>query len=785
MNPERYRLKVTGIVQGIGFRPFVYNLAASLLLKGRVLNTGDGVEIEIEGPRDRLDAFVNRLKSDAPPLALIRSIALDRLPLIGYDDFQIKTSQTGGTLNTLISPDISICEDCSRELFDPADSRYGYPFINCTNCGPRFTIIKDIPYDRPNTTMSSFEMCGQCRSQYEDPADRRYHAQPVSCGKCGPELHLLDNRGALAACGDAPERARKLLEAGHILAVKGLGGYHLACDAKNKTAVAELRRRKQRDEKPFALMAKDMDTVRKYCRVDAAERALLESVRKPVVLLKKREDCSLPQEIAPGNPYLGIMLPYTPVHLLLFNAGETAASDIIDMPGPEILVMTSGNISSEPICYKDDDALRELKGIADFYLTNNREIFIRTDDSVTRSFQGNEYIIRRARGYVPMPVICEAVPADVPSVLACGGELKNAFCLGKGREFYVSHHIGDLENLETMQSFEEGVEHFKRLFGIKPEIIAYDLHPEYLSTKYAMEATYGRKVGVQHHKAHIASCMADNDVKGEVIGVAFDGTGYGEDGKIWGGEFFTGSYGSLRRAAHLEYVRMPGGSAAIHEPWRMACSYLENAGIDSEVLAELKGYGARDLWHNRKAPEERKASIGAVKSMIAAGFNSPFTSGMGRLFDAVSAIAGVRYSSGFEGQAAMELEFAAGQGGYGRYPFEIYQENGVYVLGTPELVKSVFRDRQQGVSAGIISTRFHETVAVMIHEICCRLRKETGMNRVVLSGGVFQNMLLLSRSAEMLAQSGLEVFVHKRVPANDGGLSLGQAVIAVAEDSKF
>ncbi len=777
MNLERHRLKVTGIVQGVGFRPFVYNLAKSLFLKGWVLNTGDGVEIEIEGPAEVLAVFNSRLINEAPPLAFIRSISTESFSSYGYEDFIIKKSETGKASNTFISPDISICSDCSRELYDKDDYRFGYPFINCTNCGPRFTIIKDIPYDRPNTTMSTFEMCETCRSQYENPADRRYHAQPVSCSKCGPGLYLLDRRGALVQCEDTPGNAGELLASGKILAVKGLGGYHLACDARNKDAVAELRKRKHRDEKPFALMAKDITTVLKYCYADASEKALLESVKKPVVLLKKRETCSLPVEIAPGNPYLGVMLPYTPVYLLLFrksssivdSSGVSATSVPIDAC-PEILVMTSGNISSEPICYKDEDAFRELRGIADYFLTNNREIFIRTDDSVTRSFQGKEYIIRRARGYAPMPVICDIVPGAGPSVLACGGELKNAFCLTKGQEFYVGHHIGDLENLETMQSFEEGIEHFKRLFGIKPEKIAYDLHPEYLSTKYALASSIGRKLGIQHHKAHIASCMADNNMEGDVIGVAFDGTGYGEDGNIWGSEFFTGSYGSFRRAAHLEYVKMPGGSAAINEPWRMACSYLEKAGAGMDALGALEVDASR---------------LEVVKNMIAGGFNSPLTSGMGRFFDAVSALAGIRSYSNFEGQAAMELEFAAENGFYGEYPFEAYPEGGIYILSTAGIVKGILKDKQNNISAGIISSRFHESIASMINEICCRLSKETGFKRVVLSGGVFQNMRLLSRSMEKLVHSGLEVYIHKQVPANDGGLSLGQAVIAMADDGTF
>lgn len=760
MKPERCGLKVKGIVQGIGFRPFVYKLAVSLSLKGWVTNNSDGVEIEIEGPAGHIDAFMERLKSEAPSLALITGIESNCLPFFGYKEFIIKESERGSSNNTLISPDISICGDCSRELAQKDDMRYGYPFINCTNCGPRFTIIRDIPYDRSNTTMSSFEMCDACRAQYENPADRRYHAEPVSCSKCGPRLFLLDNKGRQVDCSDPAERAAMLLSQGRILAVKGLGGYHLACDAGNKQAVSELRRRKHRDEKPFALMAGDMDIIRRYCAVRPSEEALLESPARPVVLLEKLENCSLPSEIAPGNPYLGVMLPYTPVHLLLMDRNHNC---------PGLLVMTSGNISSEPICYKDGEALEQLGDIADYFLTNDREIHIRTDDSVVRSFRGNEYIIRRSRGYVPVPVTVNGVHKAAPSILACGGEMKNTFCLGKGNEFYLSHHIGDLENLETLQSYEEGIEHYKRIFGISPEINAYDLHPEYLSTKYAAEESFARKIGVQHHKAHIASCMADNDIEGEVIGVSFDGTGYGEDGNLWGGEFFTGTYGCLKRAAHLEYVRMPGGSAAVREPWRMALSCLVKAGEDTGAAARILELDLNDL------------QLEMIDRMTATGINSPLTSSMGRLFDAVSAIAGVRNHISYEGQAAMELEFIAAKGNYGLYPYELSLSNGVYIIHTGSIVRNAMQDRKDQISRAVISAKFHETAADIVRSVCQRLSRDTGLKRVVLSGGVFQNMLLLANVFDKLEKEGLKVFIHKKVPANDGGLSLGQAMIAVAE----
>lgn len=774
MKPERYRLKITGIVQGVGFRPFIHTLAKSLFLSGWVINTSDGVEIEAEGPGGQLEAFVRRIREEAPDIAYIHKIDVEKLPFKGYEGFAIKESKSGKAPATFISPDVGICEDCRRELFDSGDYRYLYPFINCTNCGPRFTIVKDIPYDRANTTMDSFRMCDTCRSQYTDPDNRRYHAEPVSCEKCGPRLSLVDRHSEAVLCEDEAEKAAELLSKGYILAVKGLGGYHLACDAGNKEAVVKLRKRKHRDEKPFALMARDVETVLKYCHADPSEIALLTSSRKPVVLLRKRTDCSLPDEIAPGNPYLGFMLPYTPVHLLLFGGGGAASERY-----PGILVMTSGNMSSEPICFKDDEALAELGEIADYFLVNNRDIHIRTDDSVTRTFMGKEYLIRRARGYVPMPVLTglSSLPQKPLSVLACGAEVKNTFCMNKGQEFYISHHIGDLENLETMESFEQGIGHFKKLFGIEPEAVAYDLHPDYLSTKYAVASGLERKIGVQHHKAHIASCMADNGLEGEVIGVAFDGTGFGEDGKIWGGEFFAGSYGGFKRAGHLEYARMPGGSAAVREPWRMAASYLQQAGLDMEFLSRYLPDGRAGF------PDTGKFSAGldAVCGMLASGFNSPYTSGMGRLFDAVSALAGCRYLTGYEGQAAIELEYAADVGYNGEYAVDMEFKDGMYVANTGGIIRGVVEDRKSSVAMGVISSRFHETIAAMVVKICGNIANDAGLGRVVLSGGVFQNVLLLSKCLDKLKSAGLEPYIHSRVPANDGGLSLGQAVIAMAQ----
>lgn len=764
-------IHITGIVQGVGFRPFVYNLAHSLFLKGRVRNAGADVIIEVEGPQDSLDTFVQRIKSDPPPLSKIKSVDVKSIEFVGYSDFEIETSSRGENGKVYISPDVGVCKDCERELFDAKDRRYLYPFINCTNCGPRFTIIKGVPYDRPLTTMDRFEMCDTCAVEYKNPADRRYHAQPVSCYRCGPRLQLLDSRGETTSSEDIIEDTRRLIAAGYIIAVKGLGGYHLVCDAHNAEAVKRLIKRKIRDDKPFALMVKNYKTAMQYCQINDEEKKLLESERKPIVLLRKREGLKLPEEIAPGNPYLGIMLPYTPVHLLLFHSGTSHLGDARF----SALVATSGNRSSEPIYYKDEDAIENLKDIADYFLTNDREIYIRTDDSVTRVALGKEYIIRRARGYVPFPVTCEIFnKGKIPAVLACGGELKNTFCLNKGNEFYISHHIGDLENAETLTSFEQGIEHFQKMFGIEYEAVAYDLHPEYLSTKYAVDLNVKNKIAVQHHQAHIASCMADNDLEGNVIGVAFDGTGYGEDGNLWGGEFFTGSYKGFKRAAHLEYVPMPGGEKAIKEPWRMAVSYLYSLPGPKLEMKELLGF----------FPEVDEAGISAVHMMIDKKINAPLTSSVGRLFDAVSALLGIRSRIRYEGQAAIELEYAAAKESFEPYHCEINGNEGIFRICTSSIIKSIIEDRRSGVPIPVISSKFHTTVAVMVEKICSLIRQDTGLRRVVLSGGVFQNITLLEQCVRALTNCGFEVYTHSRVPSNDGGISLGQAVMAAAKFMK-
>ncbi|HEX3028044.1 MAG TPA: carbamoyltransferase HypF, partial [Clostridia bacterium] len=749
-----------------------YNLAKSLSLNGWVNNTGEGVIIDVEGNKSALDAFVSRISEEAPPLSLIRDISVRTQPVAYYSSFEIRESSDAERKNVYISPDVAVCDDCKQELFDKNNRRYMYPFINCTNCGHRFTIIKDIPYDRVNTTMKQFEMCEACESEYRNPSDRRYHAQLVSCFDCGPRLELINCNGTSVCTENAIMHAKELLADGNIIAVKGLGGYHLFCDAANHETVVKLRKRKVRDDKPFALMVRDYETANKFCYCNAAERSLLESKEKPIVLLKKREEIKLPNEIAPGNPYLGIMLPYTPVHLLLLASSETHAHKY-----PEALVATSGNRSSEPIYFKDKDALDNLSGIADYFLVNDREIYIRTDDSVTRVFRDKEYLIRRSRGYAPSPVTCKigdiGKEKGIPSVLACGGELKNTFCMNNGNEFFVSHHIGDLENNETLSSFEDGIRHYKNLFGINPEIAAFDLHPEYLSTKYALDLDL-KKVVIQHHHAHIASCMAENNLDGDVIGVAFDGTGYGEDGNIWGGEFFSGSYDCFKREGHIEYVSMPGGEMAIKEPWRMAVAYLYKC--SKGVLAPNE---AEDLIKGIDS-----GRIGTIIQMIGKGINSPLTSSAGRLFDAVSALLGICMSINYEGQAAIELEYVALQGAFEPYEFTIVEKKDSFEICVDQMIKSIVHDIKAGVEKQFISAKFHETIAEIIAAGSSRIREKTQLNRVILSGGVFQNLTLLDKSVVKLENAGFKVFVHNKVPSNDAGISLGQAAIAIIKSKR-
>jgi hydrogenase maturation protein HypF len=754
----RTAVRVQGVVQGVGFRPFVYSLATRLGLGGLVGNDVDGVFAEVEGEPAAVEDFLAALARDAPPLARIERITTVAMRPHGTASFSIAPSPPGGPQRrTLVSADTATCADCLAELADPGDRRFGYPFINCTNCGPRFTIVRDVPYDRPRTTMAPFTMCERCAAEYHDPADRRFHAQPVCCPACGPALTLLDPAGA-AVPGEPLATAAARLRRGQVLAVKGLGGYHLAVDASSEAAAAALRARKHREDKPFAVMVPDVAAARRLCEVDQAAADLLASSRRPIVLLPRRPGPGaggVAAAVAPGNRQLGLMLPYTPLHHLL----------LADLAGP--MVLTSGNVSDEPIVYRDDEVRPRLGGIADAFLTHDRAIEVRTDDSVARVFAGRGTMIRRSRGYVPEPLDV-AVRFPRP-VLACGAELKSTFCLARENHAFVSHHIGDLENAETLRSFTEGIEHFRRLFDITPEVVAHDLHPDYLSTKYAADLAGVDLLGVQHHHAHIASCLADNRAAGPVIGVAFDGTGYGTDGTIWGGEFLIADRAGFERAGHLEAVPMPGGAAAIRQPWRMAAAYLDAAYSggppgDLDVARRNEGH-----WPH-------------VLTMARRGVNAPVTSSAGRLFDAAAAILGVRDAINYEGQAAVELEQLADPAEADRYGIRIVPDYPFRAQGQ-DLVRAVAEDLAAGFAPGRIAARFHGGVAGLITDGCQLLRERHGLSTVALSGGVFQNLLLLRTVTDGLERRGFRVLVHSRVPCNDGGISLGQAVVAAASAS--
>jgi hydrogenase maturation protein HypF len=751
----RIQILVRGTVQGVGFRPFVFKLAQRRALRGRVLNNASGVLIDVEGERRAIDDFIQDIRTEAPPLARIEAIEMaEALEDAGYQGFSISESLPAQEKYVAVSPDIATCSDCIAELFDRGNRRYKYPFINCTNCGPRFTIIQDIPYDRERTTMRAFHMCAACRREYSDPLDRRYHAEPIACPACGPSLRLADSQGRTIDAADVMAEARTHLLDGRILAIKGIGGFHLACDASNETAVGELRRRKRRSEKPFAMMVASLDVVRRFCELSSHEAELLSSPARPVVVIRGRST-KFQQEFSGTSPnYHAFMLPYSPLHYVLFEN--------LDRP----LVMTSGNLSDEPICYRDDDALQRLGSIADYFVLHDRPIHMRTDDSVVCADAAGLLAIRRSRGYAPAPLRTSVQFSK--TVLACGAELKNTFCFGRGRDAFLSHYIGDLEDFGTSRSFEESIGHFQKLFGLQPEIIAYDLHPEYLSTKYAIARDDVQlRAAVQHHHAHIVSCMADNRIDGEVIGVAMDGLGYGLDGRFWGCEFLAAGFVSATRLAHLENVPMPGGSQAIRQPWRMAATYLNLAFGDGFLDLPIPFVHRLDRHRWR-----------ALKSMIASGTNCPETSSMGRLFDAIAALAGVRDTCTYEGQAAMELEIlAAGHPATAGYIFEV-SPNGV--IDAAPVIRAAVDDLQHGATAATVSARFHRGVAAMIASVACGIRKTTGLRRVALSGGVFQNLTLSNASRELLASNGFEVFTHKRVPPNDGGIALGQAVIANA-----
>ncbi len=752
------RISVRGIVQGVGFRPFVYGLATRHNLKGWVCNTSEDVKIEVEGGTEAIEQFKLELQTKAPPLAHIEDITISYHPPVGYESFEIRRSIAEEGKYQLISPDIATCQACLGELLDPGDRRYRYPFTNCTNCGPRFTIIEDMPYDRPKTTMRYFQMCPQCQAEYDNPLNRRFHAQPNACPKCGPHVELLDAQGNTLSSPDALASASQLLGKGKIVAIKGLGGFLLACDATNEAAVRTLRKRKRRSSKPFAIMITNIEEVKRHCYVSPEEEKLLTSPQSPIVLLKWKEDSPVSREVAPNLHYLGVMLPYTPLHhVLLRNTG---------LP----LVMTSGNISEEPIARDNDEALKRLSGLADYFLVHNRDIYSRYDDSVAIVERGTSQLIRRARSYAPYPI---HLTFKAKQVLGCGAGEKSTFCLTRDNYAFLSQHIGDMENMETLEHFDSTISLYKRLFHIEPEIIAHDLHPDYLATKYAQElGESGPKlIPVQHHHAHIASCMADNEVKPPVIGVAFDGTGMGADGHIWGGEFLLADYQAFTRKGHLEYLPLPGGDAAIKRPYRTTIGYIFSLLGESALdhsLAFIHQVG--------------DVEVEIIKRQIERGINSPQTSSMGRLFDAVSALMGIRDEIDYEGQAAIELEMAAYKENYAddkeSYPYHIIEDKGMRIVKLGDLLSAIIEELSQGTSQGKISVKFHNSVALMIAQMCRLIADETGVKQVALSGGVFQNRLLLRKTANLLENSGFQVFTHRQVPTNDGGISLGQAVVA-------
>jgi hydrogenase maturation protein HypF len=753
---QRLKITVKGVVQGVGFRPFIYQLADKHNLKGWVLNTSGSVEIEAEGDKNELDEFLIELRQEHPPQAHISNLSFTDHRPAGYKTFEIRKSLSRPEEYQLISPDLATCCECQYDFTNKQNHRYGYPFTNCTNCGPRFTIIKDIPYDRPLTTMNVFKMCPTCQAEYDDPLNRRFHAQPNACPICGPTLWLTDAQGKKIDTQDVIGEVARLLKDDAIMAIRGLGGYLLAANAEDGVTIKRLRERKRRPAKPFAVMLSTMNRVREHCYLSVAEEKLLAAPSNPIVLLRWKDSSSISRAVAPSLNYVGVMLPYTPLHHLLMQQ--------VDRP----LIMTSGNLSEEPIAKDNDEALVRLQGIADYLLQHNREIHSRYDDSVAMVVDEQPVILRRARGYAPYPV---RLPFKARQILACGAEEKNTFCLTRDENAFVSQHIGDMENEETLEHFEKTVALYSKMFRIKPQLLAADMHPDYLATKWAQARAEKRKlplVYIQHHHAHIVSCMAENGVKEPVIGVAFDGTGYGPDGHIWGGEFMIADCKNFERCGHLEYLPLPGGSAAIKRPYRTAIGYLYTL-LGEEILT-------------KKLPcldSVDKTELELIRKQVDKQLNSPLTSSCGRLFDAVAALAGVCTMISYEAQAAIELEMAAGDIWIEEtYPFSITEDDSVKIIHLKEMLEAIVVDIRKEAEVATISAKFHNTVAQMIVKMCSELTRESGIRSIVLSGGCFQNRRLLKKVTAELLKCNLKVLNHHQVPANDGGISLGQAVIA-------
>ncbi|MGH7527901.1 MAG: carbamoyltransferase HypF [Gemmatimonadales bacterium] len=758
---RRVRARVEGVVQGVGFRPYVYRLAGALGLGGFVRNDARGVLVEVEGDDRSIESFLERLGAEAPRLARVERVLRQEIAAAGDRIFTIVESVAAGDPSALVSPDTATCLACLVELFDPADRRFRYPFINCTDCGPRFTIVRGVPYDRPLTTMAGFAMCQQCRAEYDDPMDRRFHAQPVACPACGPAVRLTDSGGnpvAPADGRDVIQAAASALAGGAVVAVKGIGGFHLACRADDEIAVAALRSRKHREDKPFAVMPPDLAAAHRLAEIGPEEELLLLGTERPIVLCRRRQGAPVAPSVAPASRDLGVMLPYSPLHhLLLADVGTT-------------LVMTSGNVSDEPIAYRDDEAIARLGGIADRFLLHDRPIHTRTDDSVVRvvatAGARRPVMVRRSRGYVPASL---GLPAVNRPVLACGAELKSTFCLAKGGRAWVGHHVGDLKNYETLCAFREGVEHFERLFAVRPEVVAHDLHPDYLSTAYALERSGVDHVAVQHHHAHLAACLAEHGETGPAIGAIYDGTGYGSDGTDWGGERLLGGLDGFERVGYLRRTRMPGGDQAIREPWRMACAWLLETGEGEPALpAGLDGVVEPARWQ-------------VVAELARSGLASPWTTSVGRLFDAVAGLCGVGTRARYEGQAAIELEALASPGELDSYPVPLIEEPGEgLVLDARDTILAVSRDLAGGAAPSNVSARFHRGLATATASACDCLARRHGIETVVLSGGVFQNRLLLELTAERLMIAGIRVLAPVRLPPNDGGIAYGQAAVAGA-----
>ncbi|HAP93775.1 MAG TPA: carbamoyltransferase HypF [Desulfotomaculum sp.] len=749
----RYRLVIKGVVQGVGFRPFVYNLAQACGIKGNVLNSGEGVIIDAEGEENNIAHFLKEVKENPPRLAKINNFHQIELPSHGYQSFEILKSAPGEGKEAIVPPDVATCKNCMQEVFNPRDRHYQYPFTNCTDCGPRFTITKEIPYDRLKTSMASFNMCNQCAREYHNPADRRFHAQPVACPACGPHVEIMDRHsGKVAGRENWLQTCWDILQGGKILALKGLGGFHLVCDARNKEAVATLRQRKGREAKPFAVMCRDLATVQKYCLLEIEEARLLTSPQAPIVILSKRLSCRLPEELTPGLRSLGVMLPYTPLHLLLFS-------------GPlDLLVMTSGNYSNLPLVKDNERVFIELGGIADYFLLHDREIVNRCEDSLVQVIDGETQIFRRSRGYVPYPILvfCKE---STPVILGIGGEMKNSFCLLKKYQAFLSQYIGEVDSMEGEENLLTGLLNFQGLIGVKPEIVAYDAHPDYHSAQIARQIPALEYVGVQHHHAHLASCLADNGLGNEeVIGVILDGTGYGTDGCLWGFEILTGNYADFKRWLHLAYVPLPGGEMAIRQPWRSAAAYLLT------FLGEEGKKYARAILKNK--------DLDILERLIVKGFNSPLSSGCGRLFDAISALLGICLENTYEGQAAIELGEAALELGEDFYlpPYAYKIKEGV--IWPEKFISEIINDQLSNVPVEIISTRFHQTLVNIIYDAVEQVSAATGLKRVALSGGTWQNHYLFKVTKRFLSKRGYEVLHHRQAPTNDGGIALGQAMIA-------